>query len=453
MEFIAIKPGGSPIDQLNRFATERCTSIDAAIAYISDENTLIRGAIRKNVPLTLYARYDYTAPVKTHIMRMFVSDRYPSLSMRLIADIFHPKVIWWHKFGAYIGSANLTNRAWFSNFEAGIFLSEEELFEDGGIAAELEAFFNDVHERSHALTREIIDEIESFDRSGLHRAEKEAMDAFNHPNRAIPQLSGFHDVRQKKGKDRALATFVKEWDETLEIMRAIGKQVAADENRPRWVRPETPAGVQTDQFLHAFYYHRVVDGRSHPFEDFNYKNRARKDEALREEIAWWRSLPGAVAEEDKHMHEWAPFVQRHLSRERLPALTCEEFFEICRRIHALGNHAKRIQWSNHGVLLPSGMRQSERVHYLSDWLWEQKNERGESTLEVINFVLYGGNDGQVAHRIFEASFDAKRKIPHLSVSTFGEMVGWALPDKFPPRNGRTSKALNALGYDVKIHNQ
>ncbi len=31
------------------------------------------------------------------------------------------------------------------------------------------------------------------------------------------------------------------------------------------------------------------------------------------------------------------------------------------------------------------------------------------------------------------------------------MVGWALPDHFPPRNGRTSKALKALGDDVTIH--
>ena len=34
--------------------------------------------------------------------------------------------------------------------------------------------------------------------------------------------------------------------------------------------------------------------------------------------------------------------------------------------------------------------------------------------------------------------------------TLGEIVGWANPDLFPPRNMRTSKSLRALGYDVKV---
>ena len=41
-------------------------------------------------------------------------------------------------------------------------------------------------------------------------------------------------------------------------------------------------------------------------------------------------------------------------------------------------------------------------------------------------------------------------IPHVGLSSLGEIVGWARPDEFPPRNMRTSKGLRALGYNVRI---
>lgn len=454
MEFITIKPNKSPLDKLNRDALKKCTGIDAAIAYISNDQTLIKGAIDKNIPLNIYGRYDYSEPVKISIMRKFISARYPRLSMRLVADIYHPKVIWWRNFGAYIGSANLTERGWFQNIEAGVFLTEEELYNDEGISADLEAFFDTVIDRSHALTEEIIKEIESFDRSPLTKAQKEARDLFNHKNRLIPQLSGLHDVNQRRIRNRALDVFVKEWDETLQTIRNISQKVACKENRPKWVRPDTPKGVQADQFLHAFYYNRVVDGRSHPFTEFHHKNKDRTEEALAEEIKWWKSLrEDQVTSELRHMHEWAPFVREHLSKDRLLELNSDEFYETCEKIHALKNHALRIKWANHKIQITSGKTSAERIRILSDWLLEQKNEQHEGTLEVIYYVLYGGRKEHIARRIFEASSNPTRKIPHLSISTYGEMVGWALPDKFPPRNGRTSKALKALGYDVKIHSQ
>jgi hypothetical protein len=67
--------------------------------------------------------------------------------------------------------------------------------------------------------------------------------------------------------------------------------------------------------------------------------------------------------------------------------------------------------------------------------------------------LHDGPKSEVPDRIFAACFDEAKKIPHMGVSTLGEMVGWAMPDDFPPRNGRTSKALTALGYPVKIHSE
>ena len=56
-------------------------------------------------------------------------------------------------------------------------------------------------------------------------------------------------------------------------------------------------------------------------------------------------------------------------------------------------------------------------------------------------------------RIFHACFEQPKKIAHMGVSALGEMAGWAMSDDFPPRNGRTSKALTALGFPVTIHSE
>ncbi len=37
------------------------------------------------------------------------------------------------------------------------------------------------------------------------------------------------------------------------------------------------------------------------------------------------------------------------------------------------------------------------------------------------------------------------------ISSIAEVVGWARPEDTPPRNGRTNKALRALGYPVKVN--
>jgi hypothetical protein len=67
--------------------------------------------------------------------------------------------------------------------------------------------------------------------------------------------------------------------------------VAKDENRPSWIPAAVPAGAQADQFLHAYYYNRVIgeDRRSHFAEMFE-RNKANPQGAIEETMAWWRGL-------------------------------------------------------------------------------------------------------------------------------------------------------------------
>ncbi|WP_426769121.1 hypothetical protein [Enterobacter cloacae complex sp. 375A2] len=57
---------------------------------------------------------------------------------------------------------------------------------------------------------------------------------------------------------------------------------------------------------------------------------------------------------------------------------------------------------------------------------------------------------QQSPRLWNAIRSDDWAIPHVGLSSLGEIVVWARPDEFPPRNMQTSKGLRALGYNVRI---
>ena len=93
----------------------------------------------------------------------------------------------------------------------------------------------------------------------------------------------------------------------------------------------------------------------------------------------------------------------------------------------------------------------EKVTALSERIWSDRASSGARVNKLIKHLLYGGAGEQLPERLWQAVTGPKWKLDGLGISALGELVGWALQDHFPPRNGRTSKALKSLGYDVTIH--
>lgn len=427
-----------------------CESVAAAVAYVSDERTLLDVCWKNQKPLTLWARYDHSIPVTLPILKNFLDRQSGRYVCRLVPDHYHPKVIWWRKFGAYIGSANLSDPAWFSNIEAGLFFFEEELYEHG-IADDLEKFFEHLDDRSEALTRETYDNLVEWSRSQEFNNYNDAKRAFAKVRRLQPR-KGLSDVTKEDRYERLKKEFLSEWDATLEILRTISRLVGLPANQPSWVPRNASLGTQADQFLHALYYHRVRDGNRHPYIDWYRQNHRDPDAALQAQLKWWAALPGPPSSELTVMKEWSGFLRDALSPERISSLSEDDFVGVCSRVHAIRDHSLRVSYRSFGLSakLPP-MDGAERHEYLARWLFKKEADNGATPLSTLQFVLYGGPIDQTPDRMFDVCHDPKRKIRHFGISSIGEIIGWALPDRFPPRNGRTSKALTALGYRVKIH--
>ncbi len=322
-----------------------------------------------------------------------------------------------------------------------------------GIDDQLRGFFSKVDENASPLNDELFRAIEARAKevSELRKSDQEKQKKFL-DIQSVKQWSGLLQESHNSAQEKRKKVFIAEWYETLQILRTIGSIISRDDNRPKWLPENVPAGAQADQFLHAHYYNHVIgaDQRSY-YEAHFAENRLNPDQALQEQVEWWRDLAAPPTEEDVTLLEWAPFLQSALSKDRILNLSANDFSGVCERIWSIQDHARRV--ANSVLGLPGGRRYDRptKTEALAKFLFEQRAYNGASILQVIHYVLYEGPNDVLSSRLWEAVSNEKWRIPHFGISALGEIVGWALPETFPPRNNRTSKSLRSLGFPVSAH--
>lgn len=429
---------------------EPCTRVRAAVAYANRDNMqLFEACARHLKPLEFFGRYDHTVPVDPSVLKWFLDKASPNFDCKLVPDILHAKIIWWVDAGAYVGSANLSDRAWISNIEAGTFMPQDELVETG-MERELRQFFEEVEDRARPLTKEIYQEqlLLAERRVPLEKRDYELEQQFD-KYRVLPKNQGLVFVDKKRSSEKRFRRFEQDWNETLQTMRFIAARVSAPEVKPSWIDSSVPAGVQADQFLHAYYYKQVKVGNSHPYEEFFANNSKNPELALREALQWWRTGDFDHSFEERTIYEWAPRLRELLARDRLPRLQQEEFIDVVSRVHAIRDHAVK-QENEHLGLADRPQAIEDKIQKFGEWLWRQRSVDGKTVLELLDYVVWGS--GSVASRLWNVirADQDQWAIPHIGLSSLGEIIGWARPDEFPPRNMRTSKGLRALGFNVRI---
>ncbi len=418
----------------------------ATIAYGDDEQTLIRHTLDNKFRLDIWVRYDETVPVAPKLLRWLLENQRNNIFCILVPDMLHSKVIWWRGYGAYIGSANLTDRAWYSNIEAGLFISESDLVANG-LDQQLEEYFENIKDidKAFPLTREIIDELSQIQKL----RNKSDLDRESAKLRSRDKWEGlkFAQSRQAK-KDRKKENFRQEWESTISIIRNIAQQI--ENFRPKWVEDSVPSLWHVDQFLHGYYYNVVRDGNSHPYEEYYQRHKANPQNALYDALNWWSKLPEPPSNEDHALYRTAPRIRELLAKEKILLLTSSEFEEICEYTHSTKDHIIKLPTSTIGRPEAESMTLNERLPYFAKTILGFQNKRGENVLQLLDFVLYGGKEKNMWERIFLAGHDEEYRIAHYGTNSIAEVAGWTKPEISPPRNGRTNKALRALGYDVRI---
>jgi hypothetical protein len=421
----------------------------AAIAYGNDDNEkIVDNCLELGCRLDIWMRYDETVPVQPALLRKFLRNSSKNIFCKVIPDALHSKVIWWRGYGAYIGSANLSGGAWSTNIEAGIFFEESEILSNG-LDSQLEDFFETLENdcESYALSMEIVEEMEEFQKQ---RKEIARINGETRKKRKIGYWKGLSNVDKKITVDRKKQKFNKEWTDTIQILSDVAASVT--EFRPKWMEETVPASWQADQFLHAFYYNQVKEGGNrYPFEEYFLKNKKNPASATRAALGWWSKLPRPPSEEDINLYTRAPYIRDHLEKDKILDLGVVELEKICTYTHATKNHVLKIRLADLGRPELTTLPLAERLPIYANWLLNQENDKGQNILQLLDYVLYGGKNSEIHERLYNAAKEPDYRISHYGLNSIAEVAGWALPGVVPPRNGRTSKALKALGYPVKIY--
>jgi len=430
--------------------------VQAAVAYASStDHPIVKDCNSRRIRCQIWSRHDHTLPTAIPVLEWAfkVPQTNGNFTWKLLGSFYHPKVIWWHGYGVYIGSANLTGAAWFSNCEAGSLIPESELEEDG-LRQPLEDFFADIEDQSRPITPEIIADARALlaDESEIDAIRQRMRRRLKDSTHSHPfTQESLASVNRVSARERRRTIFLHEWSNTLSYLRIVQARLTEPGNRPDWVPQDVSLGIHTDQFLHAFYYTKVRgDGNTHPVEAWYAENRAKPELALRAAIHWWRETPEAPNREDIVFREWAPIYRELLTPTRLERMTSEEFARIISCVHAIRNHAKYIEFE--GTPEPADGDKSKieaKSLAFGRLIYFDSNALGWHPPKLLHYLLFGGPAADAPLRLFDC-LEAPYKPPGLDLSSLGELIGCGLPDSFPPRNDRTNKALRSLGWDVHV---
>ena len=448
MELVAGKLNNTFLESVVRNHLNDCSEVIAIVPYCNSTRLfeLCLGAGKR---VTYYGRLDESVPITSSVLKWFLRQRNPNYNCYLLRGGLHAKILWLKGEGVYIGSANLTDRGWIDNIEAGVFIREEDLASQG-VEDQLTDLVDTVRQESTLLSEEIVTlVIELEERRRKLRDGENSIKSWFGKRCNLPVMSSLASVNKIKSADRKRALFLQEWNATLELLRTIA--IRLREYRPSWIDEDVPDGVHVDQFLHAFYYLQVREGTRQPFDEYFERNRHDPDAALVDQMQWWSQGGYPHESESNFIHNWAPSSRKLLEHDRLMALEEQEFAKLCTQVHAIRDHAIKLKSEFIGLAAGS-YPVDEKTKAFGKWLYNSISIQQKTVLQTIEYVLYGGDQAGLPDRLWTATRpDSKWRIDHLGMSSLGEIVGWALPDDFPPRNSRTSKALRALGNNVKVY--
>ena len=421
----------------------------AAIAYGNDTDTLLKNCIDNKYRLDIWMRYDHTVPVQPRLLSQLLKNITNNIFCQLIPDVLHSKIIWWKGYGAYIGSANLTNRAWWTNIETGMFFTEEDIISNS-LTPQLESFFDELNDldESIPLSQEIIDEqiaiLALRKKSGADEIDNKAKNI-----RTVPVFNGVSDYTKDSVVDKKKERFRQEWQSTIAKIDNIASQI--NDFRPKWISADIPVYWQVDQFLHAYYYNEVRQkNNTYPYEEFYSNHERDPNSALMNALAWWQSRPEAPSNEDDTFNHSAPKLRELLAKDKLLSLSVDDIEEMCRCTHATKDHLIKMTTATLGRPDIKTLSREERLPLFASWLMAQRNRKGQDIRQILFDIMYTGKPENIWERIYSASMTDELWIPHYGINSIAEVVGWAQPETTPPRNGRTNKSLRALGYPIRI---
>jgi hypothetical protein len=103
MKMVMGEINGVWLQDLMSGAPASCDRVTAAVAYATSNSPFFDQCLKNKRFLEFYGLLDEDQAVAISVMEKLLAAGPFAASCHLVKGHYHPKVIWWHGYGAYIG--------------------------------------------------------------------------------------------------------------------------------------------------------------------------------------------------------------------------------------------------------------------------------------------------------------------------------------------------------------
>jgi GNAT superfamily N-acetyltransferase len=380
---------------VERYAAQKCTvRIVVRLGYPTSPNALARLLRFKGIQ----ARY------------------YPS-------HRFHPKLYIFGQKCALVGSANLTKAALFSNQEVVVSVDgSDERFND------LQATFSMYWRDAETLTEEAIEKYRLI--YNAHKAiavkEDEMAQAVEQAfGNAAPSTIELVGQPRRTDEDLFLSSYRRIYQECTHAFSKV-REVYEVVGRRKFDEATIPLRIEIDSFI-SFIRDRYTTADSWQDTELGFTD-ARRSELSRMVEEWLRT-PWVHFENTIVFHNYPAMMKAFASPETIRACDDDQLFGALCTAHAFHD---RLRFYKDGI---PGLRTA---------FFEENQDL--PIRERLSYLMFGRGDP--VSRMSRLIHDPAFKLNGLGRACVQELIGWKNAEELPIINGRTTRVLRFLGFDV-----
>lgn len=408
-------------DFVRNAITHYATSVDniyAAVAFFTEANLVKELLHGKRIRLIVRLGFPTSPSALTEIMAL------SNIEIRYFTDrSFHSKIYIFGDNIALVGSANLTRAAVWTNQEVVVTIpSDDKRF------LELATLFAEYWEDAKVLTKEELDKYAL----NYHKWVKLQKDIEDYDDGVIKNIGSVVAKNVKRGTKKEskenifLDSYRKTYQEAISAFNVIRKVYESVGER-KVPEEKIPLRLEIDSFV-SFVREEHAGGdiwKTAPV--LSGKEQQDKISALVQE---WLKTPW-VYFEDTIVNEKYPRIRKAFASEKsIMEITDDDLFDALTVAHSFGDRFRFYK----------GSTPTQKLEFF-------KNNDGKRIRETLAYLVLGSDE--TVKRLANVIFSSKYKLNEFGQSNAQEILGWVGGNDLPVINGRTTKVLKYLGFDVK----
>lgn len=408
-------------DFVRNAITHYAASVDniyAAVAFFTEANLVKELLHDKRIRLIVRLGFPTSPSALTELMAL------SNIEIRYFTDrSFHSKIYIFGDNVALVGSANLTRAAVWTNQEVVVTIpSDDKRFL--GLATLFAEYWDD----AKVLTK---DELDKY-ALNYHKWVKLQKDIEDYDDGVIKNIGSVVAKNVKRGTKKEskenifLDSYRKTYQEAISAFNVI-RNVYESVGKRKVPEEKIPLRLEIDSFV-SFVREEHAEGdiwKTSPV--LSGKEQQDKISALVQE---WLKTPWEYFEETIVNEKYPRIRKAFSSKDSIMGISDDDLFDALTVAHSFGDRFRFYK----------GSTPTQKLEFF-------KNNDGKRIRETLAYLVFGSDE--TVKRLANVIFSSAYKLNEFGQANAQEILGWVGGNDLPVINGRTTKVLKFLGFDVK----